>query len=263
MKHNFDDAMRWIGLSEGGYVNHPDDPGGATDRGITQRTYDVWNKAQGLPQKPVKGISKATAEQILADQYFAPIWFDKLPDGLDYAMADYAVNSGPARAVKELQRILGVAVDGVMGSETFGAVQDYDAVRLIEELCQRRMDFLRRLPHWPTFAEGWKRRVMGKWKGAQADDIGVIDRAVQLADAEPHIPEPTEASGKAPEPEKQSTDGPAVAITGGAVTAAGTALSSASGLHPTAQAILIGGALVAAVALFVLWQRGKLNKVAL
>jgi lysozyme family protein len=264
MKHNFDDAMRWIGLSEGGYVNHPDDPGGATDRGITQRTYDAWNKAQGLPQKPVRGISKATAEEILAEQYFAPVWFDRLPDGLDYAMADYAVNSGPARAVKELQRILGVAVDGVMGAETFGAVQDHDAERLIEELCQRRMDFLRRLHHWPTFGKGWTRRVMGEQTGFQNDDIGVIDRAIMLAEAEPHIPRPTViGEGKAPEPEKQGTDGPAVAVTGGAVSAAGAALSSASGLHPVAQAILIGGALVAAVALFVLWQRGKLNKVAL
>lgn len=263
MKHNFDAAMRWIGLSEGGYVNHPDDPGGATDRGITQRTFDAWNHAKGLPQKPVKGISKATAEQILAEQYFAPVWFDKLPDGLDYAMADYSVNSGPARAVKELQRILGVSVDGVMGNETFGAVMDHDADRLIEALCRARMDFMRDLAHWPTFKVGWTRRVMGETEGIQAGDIGVIDRAIKLADAQPHIPEPREAPGKAPEPAKQDTEGPAVAVTGGAVSAAGAALSSASGLHPVAQAVLVGGALVAAVSLFVLWKRGQLNKVSL
>lgn len=271
MKQNFNRVMSWVGLSEGGYVNHPDDPGGATDRGITQRTFDDWNQTHGYPVRPVRGISKQTAERILAEQYFAPVWFDRLPSGLDYAMADYAVNSGPARAVKEMQSILGVTVDGVMGVQTLSAIKAHDAVDLILNLCRARMRFLRTLSHWPTFEDGWKKRVMGKEEGAQADDIGVIDRAVLLAGQIENIPAPTvkwdgpvgEASGRAPEPTKQETGGP-TALVGGGVASVGVAgLSAVGALHPAVQALLIAGMLVAGAALFVLWRRGKVNRVVL
>ena len=116
MKQNQAVVLDWIGLSEGGYVNHPKDPGGATDRGITQRTYDAWNRLHGRPLRPVRGISKDEANAILVSQYFAPVKFDQLPSGLDYAVVDFAVNSGTSRAAKELQKLLGVAADGIIGN---------------------------------------------------------------------------------------------------------------------------------------------------
>lgn len=261
MKHNHATVQQWIGLSEGGYVNHPDDPGGATDRGITQRTFDSWRRSRGEPTQPVRGISQAEAEQIIAEQYFAPVWFDRLPSGLDYAMADYSVNSGPARAVKELQRILGVVDDGVMGNVTFAAILGRRVADLIIALCARRMAFLRALDHWPTFGTGWKIRVMGRQDGVQTSDIGVIDRAVRLSKAVANIPAPTAVgAGRAPEPKPESTAMPAVASGGGAIATTGTALTAASGLHPVAQGILIGGVLVLIVAAAVWWHRAKRNK---
>lgn len=261
MKHNFRQVMDWIGLSEGGYVNHPKDPGGATDRGITQRTYSAWLAARGQKDRSVRGIPKEVAEDILAEQYFAPVWFDRLPAGVDYAMADYAVNSGPARAVKEIQRIVGAPVDGVMGNITLGAIMEREPVELIRLLCEARMRFLRSLRTWPTFGRGWTRRVMGEVTGAQDDDIGVIDRATRLAHGASAIPAPAPSTipvAKATEP---SAPGGGTTATGlaGAVAAAGAALSSIGQLHPAVQALAIVGACAAGYALFRLWQAGRVR----
>ena len=184
MLHNVEFSLKNIGMSEGGYVNHPKDPGGATDRGITQRTYDAWNRAHGKSLRSVRGISKNEADAILVDQYFRPVRFNELADGLDYAMGDYSTNSGPAQANKDLQRALrfsGRDVDGVFGLMTLAAARERDTVELIQELCQRRMSFLRGLRTFKTFGKGWTTRVMGNRDGYQAGDVGVIDRAVDLA----------------------------------------------------------------------------------
>ena len=181
MKQNQAVVLEWIGLSEGGYVNHPKDPGGATDRGITQRTYDAWNRLHGRPLRPVRGISKDEANAILVSQYFAPVKFDQLPSGIDYAVVDFAVNSGTSRAAKELQKLLGVAVDGVIGNLTLAAISGRDIPELIREYCAARMRYLRGLKTWSTFGEGWGIRVEGKTPGFQVLDIGVIDRATMLA----------------------------------------------------------------------------------
>ncbi|MCH8326714.1 MAG: secretion activator protein, partial [Bacteroidetes bacterium] len=93
MKSNTEQVLAWLGLSEGGYVDHPKDPGGATNHGVTQKTLDAWRDASGFGPISVKLISKTDANEIFIENYFRPIWFDKLPSGLDYAMADFAVNS--------------------------------------------------------------------------------------------------------------------------------------------------------------------------
>jgi len=198
MLYNYRQIQDWIGLSEGGYVNHPRDPGGATNRGITQRTYDAWRRMHGRPPRNVRGITKEEAEKIIEFQYLNVVRCDALPSGLDYAMADYAVNSGPAHAARELQRVLGVAVDGVIGAHTLAAVQAQNTQEIIIKLCQRRMKFLRSLRHWKTFGKGWERRVMGDLPGVQTGDIGVADRAVRMARMAQNIPAPKQAvPGKA------------------------------------------------------------------
>lgn len=182
MKQNQEAVLGWIGLSEGGYVNHPKDPGGATDRGITQSTYDAWNQRRGVEKRSVRGISKEEADQIIVSQYFVPVRFDQLPPGLDYAVADFAVNSGPRRAVLELQKLLpGIARDGVMGNKTLAAIEATNLQYLIEAYCDARMAYLRGLKTWDTFGKGWTRRVVGNVPGIQTSDIGVIDRASKLA----------------------------------------------------------------------------------
>lgn len=204
MQRNYPQILSWIGLIEGGYVNHPDDPGGPTDRGITQATFDAWNRSNGLSPRPVRGITRELAEQILAVQYLDSVRAADLPAGLDYAVADYAVNSGPAQAVRDLQRELGVSADGVIGVHTLAAVAQAEIPDLILRLCHRRMRFLRGLKNWRSFGTGWKRRVMGDLDGVQMSDIGVVDRAVRLARAAAVIPPP-----KAPSPGKALPSNPA------------------------------------------------------
>lgn len=195
MKRNREKVQGWIGLSEGGYVNHPRDPGGATDRGITQATYNAYLKRRGLPQRSVRGISKEVAEEIIYEQYMRPIWFDELPSGLDYCLADYGVNSGPSRAIKAIQRIVGTTPDGVMGNKTMAAIKSRDRETLIKSVCAERMRFLRGLKTFSTFGRGWTTRVVGMNDGFQEDDIGVLDRSIMLARSESVIPDPSKTGG--------------------------------------------------------------------
>lgn len=180
MRQNQAVILGWIGLSEGGYVDHPEDPGGATDRGITQKTFDAWNKLHRRPLRPVRGISKEEANAILVSQYFEPVKFDQLPSGLDYAVVDFGVNSGTRRAVMELQKILGVKADGVVGNVTLAAIKDWNGEALIAEYGAARMRYLKGLKTFRTFGKGWTIRVEGRFPGVQVTDIGVIDRATQL-----------------------------------------------------------------------------------
>lgn len=182
MKQNRQQVIAWIGMSEGGYVNHPKDPGGATNMGITQRVFDAWRTSRDQRRQDVRHITKAEADQIVAEQYLDPVRFDDLPSGLDYAVADFSVNSGPVRAAKELQRLLGVDQDGALGNISLAAIRAHpDIEALIVDYCHARMRFLRGLSIWSTFGKGWSARVMGRIDGHQDNDIGVIDRAVFMS----------------------------------------------------------------------------------
>lgn len=202
MKDNQQQVLSWTGLSEGGYVNHPDDPGGATNLGVTQRVYSAWRISHGLPARSVRHITQDEAHRLFVEQYFEPVWFDKLPSGVDYCQADYSINSGPHQATKDLQRVLvdlgnDIAVDGQMGVVTLAAVRSEDPALIVSAVCNRRLAFMKSLRHWPTFKGGWERRVMGETSGQQDWDSGVIDRGVRLARNLPQRTEPREAPGKA------------------------------------------------------------------
>ena len=201
MNQNRETVLGWIGLSEGGYVDHPDDPGGATNKGITQRTFDTWRDAMGVERLDVRNITQREAEDIIVDGYFDPVRFDDLPAGLDYAMADYAVNSGPRRAALDLQRTLvalgvKISVDGWIGPLTLAGLSRRPVPDIIQNLCYRRMAFLESLRHAPSFITGWRRRVMGESQGAQDWDSGVIDRGVRMAKGNMVTSAPQPAPGK-------------------------------------------------------------------
>lgn len=217
METNWPKAIGWIGLSEGGYVDHPNDPGGATNHGITRKTLARWRGVRPwrkLPKSEVKALTKQEAEQILKTQYWDLVGGDKLPSGVDYCIADYATNSGPARAAKELQRCLNqmgsaIRVDGLVGTETIDAVNalvPQEAKRLVRLVCERRMHFLQGLKTFKTFGKGWTRRVMGNQWDAQANDIGVIDRATYMVGEIPiesiQSPKPHHNGGAKAEPEQ-------------------------------------------------------------
>lgn len=190
MKSNYKIVQPWVLAYEGGYVNHPKDPGGATMEGITQRTYDADRRRRGLAMQSVRQMEPFERDAIYKVQYWDAVRGDDLPSGIDAAVYDYAVNSGPGRAARELQAVLGVAQDGVIGVMTLDAAQAANPFAVIKGLCERRLAFLRRLKHWPTFKTGWTRRVMGDRPGIQDADTGIIDRATLLARGAPHVPAP-------------------------------------------------------------------------
>lgn len=157
---SFAPALERVLAHEGGYSNHPADPGGPTMRGITQRVYDAFRRAAGQPTRPVRGIADDELHLIYRRQYWDAIRADDLPQGLDYCVFDAAVNSGPAQAAKWLQRALGVAADGQVGALTLDAARATpDLRRVIDDMCDRRLAMLRALKTWPVFGTGWGRRV--------------------------------------------------------------------------------------------------------
>ncbi len=190
MKQNYLIIQPWILAYEGGFVNHPKDPGGATNQGVTQRTYDAYRRRIGHATQSVRLIDNVERDTIYRVQYWDAIKGDDLPSGVDAAVYDFAVNSGPSRAAKYLQRIVGVKQDGVIGLQTLDAVARMDSTQVIGRLCVDRIAFLRGLSTWPTFGKGWTRRVMGEIDGAQDGDTGIIDRATRLARGSYLIPKP-------------------------------------------------------------------------
>lgn len=148
-------------IHEGGFVNHPKDPGGATNMGITLRTLAGFLGDPKTTVQRLKEMTKAEAAKIYKIQYWDKVHGDRLPAGLDYAVFDFAVNSGTSRAVKELQKIVGAGVDGIIGFETLSKVKSssLNPKQLANELCKARLAFMKRLKHWPTFKNGWSRRV--------------------------------------------------------------------------------------------------------
>ena len=186
MKHNLITCTNWILIHEGGYVNHPKDPGGATNKGVTQRVYDAYRTRKDKTLRSVKYIDDAEVIEIYKEQYWDKIAGNRLPSGADYAMYEFAINSGPVRAAKFAQEILGVTVDGVVGNVTIQAISDYGVQKFIQDLCHKRWKWLKTLRTYKTFGRGWTRRIMGNTiEGVQSDsadhDIGVIDRAVWLS----------------------------------------------------------------------------------
>ena len=180
MKENYDECYRLVRQHEGGFVHHKKDPGGATKWGVIQRNYDAYRRRHGKPQRSVKDLKESEAAEIYKKQYWEKVSGDYLPAGVDYAVYDFAVNSGVSRSAKYLQRIVVVKVDGIIGDNTLAAVLDHDPGDLVLKLCKNRMKFLRRLSRFKFFGVGWTRRVMGRDEGAQTDDHGVIDIALKM-----------------------------------------------------------------------------------
>lgn len=156
----FDKVKPVLLKHEGGYVDHPRDPGGATNMGITQGTLSGWRRRK-VTKAEVRDLSVDEALAIYKARYWDTVLGDQLPAGVDYATYDFAVNSGPSRAVKYLQRIVGATADGVAGPMTLQAVEScgLSSAQIVERLCDARLAFMKRLRTWSTFGKGWSARV--------------------------------------------------------------------------------------------------------
>jgi Putative secretion activating protein len=157
MRYNFEQCFRWLMIHEGGFVNHPEDPAGMTNMGITRATLEGY-LGREVSEHEMRTLSKDVAKLIYKDVYWDFIEGDDLPSGVDYATFDWAVNSGAVVAAKALQRVVGVADDGIIGPITMAAVQHAYPEEIVEDLKDDREDFYRSLPHFTTFGKGWLRR---------------------------------------------------------------------------------------------------------
>jgi lysozyme family protein len=158
MNRNFRRSLAHVLKHEGGFVNHPRDPGGATNKGVTIATFRRYIKPSGTVAD-LRRITDAEVAKVYKEHYWDAVSGDALPDGVDHATFDFAVNSGPSRAIKHLQMAAGVKVDGKLGPLTMSAVQARDPRKVVEHICDSRMAFLRRLRTWDVFNKGWRRRV--------------------------------------------------------------------------------------------------------
>lgn len=162
----FKRAMPYLLVHEGGKVDHPSDPGGRTNQGVTQRVYNGYRVRKNLKTRDVYLMTAAERDAIYREQYWSVIKADQLPAGVDYVIFDGAVNSSPVQSIKWCQRALAEAgvyggkIDGHMGEGTLAAIElhpNHD--KLIEKICVRRVIFLRALKTWPVFERGWTKRV--------------------------------------------------------------------------------------------------------
>jgi lysozyme family protein len=146
MQDNFKPSLAAVLKSEGGYSNNIHDPGHATNKGITQATYNEWLAKLGRPKRSVALITDAEVEAIYKANYWDAEECDKLPYGLDYAVFDWAVNSGTVRA--------DTAIDKVKELNPSASVES-----LINLYMAERLTFLQKLSNWKYFGKGWANRV--------------------------------------------------------------------------------------------------------
>lgn len=161
MDRNFQKALPKFLAHEGGFVNHPNDPGGATNKGVTIANFRRYVKRNGTVAD-LKAITDEQVAKVFKKHYWDKVKADDLPSGVDYTVADYAINSGPSRGAKSLQMALGVTVDGAIGPITLAAASKADPVVLINRICDERLAFMKRIRGgslWKTFGKGWSRRV--------------------------------------------------------------------------------------------------------
>lgn len=163
MKDNYAKALPLFLKHEGGFVNHPKDPGGATNKGVTIGTLKrLGIDVDGDGDSDITDLRNLRNEDVARVYklfYWDAVKGDLLPSGLDYAVADFGINSGPARAAKHLQKVVGVAQDGDIGPKTLAAIAGRDPQDIINALCDSRLRFLKALKTWGTFGKGWGRRV--------------------------------------------------------------------------------------------------------
>jgi lysozyme family protein len=232
----YDDALRRLLRHEGGYTNHPSDPGGPTNFGITIHDYRRYAKPNATAAD-VKAMRLGEAKAIYRAKYWNALACDALPAGVDYCVFDYGVNSGTGRASRVLQRIVGVADDGKVGPQTLAAVGARDPKAVVAAICDERLAFLRRLRTWPVFGKGWGRRVAEVRAAALADEAAAAPVASSFVPGKGVVPVNTAA-------QKGSA---------GTVIAAGGA-SAAQADEPSAVLIIAAVTIVAVAGAWLFWR---------
>ena len=157
MKENFDKCLEMLLSHEGGFVNHPEDPGGITNLGVTKKVYDEWIGRESTEQE-MRDLTPDDVAPIYKKNYWDRIKGDSLPSGIDWCLMDWTVNSGKSRPSKAVQRAVGATQDGSIGSQTIGLIMEKDPEFIINYVYGVRQDFYKGLKTFETFGRGWTRR---------------------------------------------------------------------------------------------------------
>ena len=171
MADRFNICIAFTLRQEGGYVDDPADPGGATNMGITLATYREWSDDPHLGDLQVKDLTLKTARAIYRSLYWNRLRADALPPGVDLSVFDMGVNAGVGRSARLLQRALGFTgeeVDGAIGPETLAAADRFDARTLVDNLAERQTAYYRSLASFRIFGTGWLRRTNARRSAALA-----------------------------------------------------------------------------------------------
>lgn len=165
MDRNFDKCLKLLLKHEGGWADNPKDPGGATMKGVTLKTFRALVKKDAT-KDDLRRITDAQLAVIYRREYWDKVLGAELPSGVDHAVFDFAVNSGPRRAIEHLQSAVGARVDGRIGPATLAATRALPAPKVIDAILASREAFMRRARHpktkallWPTFGKGWTARL--------------------------------------------------------------------------------------------------------
>jgi lysozyme family protein len=236
-------------VEEGGYSNHPNDPGGPTMRGVIQRVYDDWRRKHNQPTRPVRQIEEVELQDIYKTGYADPIDFNNWPKGPDQVAFDICVNSGKGNAVKIMGRALGISTTSASALSA-SARAKIDRVQLVKTACAKRAAFYRSLRTFSHFGTGWLRR------NARMEAIGV-KMALETMTA-PTVPtlelERKQAEKKAADNGKAAT-GTATVGGGGGATATQTTEPAGWGFGEWGITIVIILLFIAALGYFWWWWR--------
>jgi lysozyme family protein len=228
---SYDAALARVLAHEGGYTNHPSDPGGPTNFGITVADYRRYVRSDGTAAD-VKAMRLDQAKAIYRAAYWDAMCCDHLPAGLDYAVFDYGVNSGIGRAARVLQRLLGLPDDGRMTDAVLAAACACDPAEMIARLCDERLAFLKALKTWPVFGAGWSRRVAE----VRAVALDMASRAA--TGTAPSQSAPTSQPTARPSPTDAKPRAAAVGVFA-AVAAATAQWAHQAGSHAAAMAVVV------------------------
>ena len=158
MKSNFDACLAEVLKHEGGYVNHPQDPGGMTNLGVTKKVWEEWT-GQPADEQIMRSLTPEKVTPLYKKRYWDAVKGDDLPIGIDLCVFDCAVNSGVSRSARFIQSTAGVTADGVIGPKTIEAINSKQPSSLISDFCAKREAFYRTLPTFATFGKGWMNRL--------------------------------------------------------------------------------------------------------
>lgn len=159
---DFMEAFSFTRKWEGGYVNDPDDPGGATKCGVIQSTYDAYRRSKKLPAQDVRYITQEEIEDVFYELYWRAGHCDQLPYPLNVVMFDTFIQYGVKGGIKVLQRTLHVNQDGVLGPITLEAMSKPDSHKLAIAVCDtrriKRRERVQEKPSQQKFLRGWLNR---------------------------------------------------------------------------------------------------------